>query len=451
MNSSEYILKSSREYAIYIATNRAIPSLSDGLKFGQRISLWLLSSRNEKIKTFALGGLMAYEKLYVHGDTSANNTINLLAAPYKNNYCLIHGLGQFGNRVAPDSIGAPRYTDVKKSKVSETILYNDIDLIPMEGNYDKSNIQPIHFLPLVPIVLLNGVSGIAVGWSTEILPHRLKDIIKATKAALNGLQVPTLVPHYERYNITVKATDKPNQWELSGKLEIVNLRNKQEVHITELPPGISLLSFKEFLIELENDSKIEGFTDRSTDNIDISVEVNRETRFVSEDEALNFFKMREKITERIVVLDWDRDKIRTFDNPEQVVKEFAEWRLGWYKKRFQKLITDDKDELIFWEALEVLYQKKFPQKLGTHLNKSDMETEISVILTKSKIKFEVHHLNRITGLATYRWTKDFEIEIKEKIQNLIQKIADNSAILNIENALKQVYISELDAIDEKKF
>lgn len=446
INSSNYILKTSREYAIYIAKDRAIPYAGDGLKHGQRISLWLLKNRHEKIKTFALGGLMAYEKLYVHGDVSANNTTNLLAAPYKNNYCLIDGHGQFGNRVVPDGIGAPRYTDVKRSKVAETILYNDSDLIPLEDNYDKSNVQPIHFLPLIPIVLLNGVSGIAVGWSTEILPHRLKDIIKATKAALNGLEIPKLVPHYERYNLTVKPTDKPNQWELSGKLEIKG----REIRIIELPPGISLISFKEFLISLEDEEKISYFEDRSTESIDITVKMPRDSK-LTVDEALTFFKMKEKITERVVVLDWNRDKIRTYENAEQVVKEFAEWRLRWYAKRFQKIIENEIDELLFWQAIVVLYEKKFPQKLGTHLNKSAMEVEITDVLLKAKIKIASHHLNRITGLATYRWTKDFETEAREKIANLIQSIADNTKTLNSPTALKQVYINELDAIDEKKF
>ncbi len=462
--SSKYILKTSREYSIYIAKTRAIPYASDGLKHGQRISLWLLKSLPTKIKTFALGGLMAYEKLYVHGDASANASISTLAAPYKNNYCLIEGLGQFGDRVAPDAIGAPRYTDVKRSKVAETILYNDSNLIPLEDNYDKSNVQPIHFLPLIPIVLLNGVSGIAVGWSTDILPHSLKDLIDATKQALNGSKIKPLVPHFERYNITIKALDKPNQWELSGKVEITG----REIKVIEIPPGLSLISFREFLIDLEEKELIDGYVDRSTDKIDLTIIMPIQKEIIenpktgeitygkiipfkmTEDEAIDFLKLRQKTTERIVVVDWSGNNIKQYSNPEDLVQEFAEWRLGWYSKRYAKYIEDDNDELIYLKSIVMLYQKKFPQKLGTHQNKLEMENEISDILTKGKIAFKDHHLNRIVNMATYRWTKDLEAETKDKIELLNQRILDNTLVMKNPDALKQVYLNELDAIDWKK-
>ena len=182
-SSSDYILQTSREYALYVCSNRAIPAVSDGLKHGQRMALWILRNRAEKIKTFALAGLLGFEKLHLHGEKSATDAISLLAAPFKNNVCLIEGLGQFGSRIAPDGdgIGAPRYTEVRRSKAAEAFLYKDLDLVPLEDNYDGSNKQPLHFLPLIPIVLLNGVSGTAVGWSTDILPRSFKSLVEATR------------------------------------------------------------------------------------------------------------------------------------------------------------------------------------------------------------------------------------------------------------------------------
>src|SRR4051812_32791285 len=73
MNPSKYLLTSSREYAIYVCRNRAIPYVGDGLKHGQMIALWLLRHRADKLRTFALSGLMAFERLYVHGEVSAND------------------------------------------------------------------------------------------------------------------------------------------------------------------------------------------------------------------------------------------------------------------------------------------------------------------------------------------------------------------------------------------
>src|SRR6478752_2859184 len=239
--SSDLLLRDSRDYAIYVCENRAIPAIEDGMKFGQRIALWLLRNRAEKVKTYALSGLMGYERLYVHGETSANNAISLLAAPFKNNVPLIEGLGAFGSRIAPvEGIGAPRYTEVRRSEAAKAFFYNDLDLVPLEDNSDGSNVQPQHFLPLIPVVLLNGVSGVAVGWSTEILPRSLKSIVAACQDALAGKQPKVLEPFYNRYNIGVQSTGA-NQWEFTGKVDIVDTST---VRIVELPPGEKLDKFR---------------------------------------------------------------------------------------------------------------------------------------------------------------------------------------------------------------
>ena len=113
---------------------------------------------------------------------------------------LVEGHGQFGNRVAPDKdgIGAPRYTEVRRSKAADALLYTDMGLAPMEGNYDGSSEMPKHFLPLIPVALLNGVAGIAMGYSTDIQPHDLNDLIAATEDALRGRPLKPLVPAWNR-------------------------------------------------------------------------------------------------------------------------------------------------------------------------------------------------------------------------------------------------------------
>lgn len=460
MKPSEYILKTEREYALYVCRRRAIPYVGDGLKTSQRIALWLLRNRSEKIKTYALAGLMAYERLYNHGDASANNTINLLAAPYKNNNPLVEGLGQFGNRVAPDKegIGAPRYTDVKRSKAAEELLYKDINLLPMEWNQEHSNQQPVHFLPLIPVVLLNRVIGVAVGWSTSILPYKLEDLINATKLVLKNKPVPQLIPYFENYDVDVKLLKK-NQWEITGKLSV----NGFKVHITELPPDTELVKFKEHLINLEEKGFISEFVDKSADSIDIVVDMKKPTRDIngvvepeynvnkmSHADLLDLFKMRQKITERIVVIDWNGDNMKVYDSPEDVVVDFTNWRLSWYKKRYEKFIQDDSNEQLFWKCIECLCIKKFPQKLGTHSNKSEMENEIISILGKNKIEIGEQHINRIVGLSTYRWTKELEEEAKNKIEELNKRIILNTDIMNDPNALKKAYLNDLDNINMKK-
>ena len=173
--------------------------------------------------------------------------IGFLAAPFKNNIPLIEGEGHFGSRISPSAIGAPRYTDVKRAKAAEAILYRDLDIIPLEDNYDGSNKQPKHFLPLIPLVLLNGVSGIAVGWSTNILPRDLKSLIEATKLALVGKPIAVIPPSYNHYNISITSIG-PNRWEFGGRAKTIDINT---VQITELPPGMDIESFRKRLIKME--------------------------------------------------------------------------------------------------------------------------------------------------------------------------------------------------------
>jgi DNA gyrase/topoisomerase IV subunit A len=460
LTPSEYILMSSREYSIYIAANRAIPAVTDGLKYGQRIALWLLRNKADKIKTMALGGMCTAEKLYVHGDVSINNAISLLAAPYSNNVMLIEGLGHFGSRLKPgaEGIGAPRYTEVRRSKAASAFLYNDLDLVPLGVNYDGSVPSPINFLPIIPTVLLNGISGIAVGYSTSILPRSHKAIVQATLDAIQGRPIKRLVPHYERYDITVKEGVKDNQWQFDGKLEIVDTST---IRITELPPGLSIAEFRKRLMALvdktpkEQDEEgvwVVDYIDRSTKTINIDVKFKRGSlKGWTKPKAIAFFKLQERVTERIVVLSWDQKKVITYDTAEKLVQDFVEWRLGFYTKRYEKMVIDTNDELSYWRILQILFKNGFTKKLGTFVNRTTMADEVRAIVKKAKIIATDAHIERAIGLPTYRWTKDFESEIVGKIEGYEADIKSYRETLADPAKLKAVYVGELEELKKLRF
>jgi DNA gyrase/topoisomerase IV subunit A len=451
MESSEYLLKSSKEYFIYVCRSRAIPFVGDGLKHGQMIALWVLRDRSEKLRTLALSGLMAYQKLYVHGDVSANDLIGMLAAPYKNNIPLIDGIGHFGSKVAPDAIGAPRYTDVKRSKAAEMLLYRDLDIIPLQDNYDGSNKQPRHFLPLIPIVLLNGISGIAVGWSTNILPREPKSLIEATKLALLNKQLKPLIPYYHNYDVNVESLGN-NKWEFTGKIKV---HSQTSIQITELPPGLNIESFRKRLIEMENNEQISSFVDRSTENIDITIRLKRkrdengeiyiDNTILTEKEAIELFKLRERVTERIVVIDWNEQNILTYDNPEQLIKDFVKWRLSWYTKRYQFYHIRDNYELNYWKALKILFEYDFPNRLGTFDNKLELQKDIISTIDNDVI-LDDDQMDKIINLPTYRWTKEFINDINKKIESLTQSISEYTSILETPDKLRDIYLKELDEL-----
>lgn len=453
--SSDYLLRTSRDYAIYVCQTRGIPQVSDGLKHVQRMALWLLRHRAEKIKTLALGGLLAVERLYVHGDVSANDAIGDLAAPYKNNIPLIEGLGHFGSKKKPNAIGAPRYTEVRRAKSAEALLYNDLDIVPLEDNYDGSNMQPKHFLPLIPTVLLNGVSGIAVGWSTFILPRDLRSLIEATKCALLDKPIKPLDPSYHKYNIRVDNIGV-NRWEFSGHVVV---KDATTVHVTELPPGMPIEAFRKRLIAMEDADLIQNFTDRSTESIDISIKMKRRNSLEvskplkypvnpvtawSGKELIDFFKLRERVTERIVVIDWNGSSIRTYDGPEQLVVDFAQWRLRWYTTRYQHLRTEDNHELKYWLALKILFDSHFPKRLGTFKDKASLQEDVNKTLNNADLYLDAQQLDRVISLPTYRWTQEFAADVDQRIIDLRRAIASHESILASPDKLRDVYLKELD-------
>jgi DNA gyrase/topoisomerase IV subunit A len=447
IKASKYLLDTSREYAIYTCDTRGIPSVIDGLKTSQRIALWLLRNKAEKVKTVGLAGQMAAEKLYVHGDASAHGAINLLAAPFKNNVPLIEGLGEFGSRIKPDGIGAPRYTEVRRSKAAESFLYSDLPNVPMKKNYDGSNMEPQHFLPLIPTVLLNGVIGVAVGFSTNILPRSLKEVVQATLDVVKGKKPKKIIPAWSAYDVSVKEIG-PNQYEIRGKAEI---ENTSTIKVTELPPGLSLDDFRKRLIKMEDDDLISDFEDHSAETINIEVRCKRGSlKGWTEQKAIDFLKLKEKVTERIVVLDWNLTGIRVYDDPLELVKDFVQFRLGIYVERYKRLLDEANYDLVYWKLLKALFENGFTKKLGTFKNKAAVVAEVQAGAKKAKLKPDESQIDRATGLPTYRWTVEFKAEVEKRIAEIEANIIEYKLNLDKPERIKAIYAAELEEVKKLK-
>jgi DNA gyrase/topoisomerase IV subunit A len=446
-SSSDYILETSREYSIYICQSRAIPRIEDGLKDSQRKALWLIRNLNEKIKTVSLSGSMLSSNLYIHGDASASATISMLAAPYCNNIPLLQGIGAFGTRTAPvEGIGAPRYTYVKRGKALSELIFTDLDIVPTQENYDGSNIEPQHFLPLIPIVLLNGISGIASGWSTEILPRSFKDIVEATIDALDQKPIKQLVPCYDYLQCHISHLED-NTWQLSGK---ANIADSSTIKVTELPPDLTLEKFKERLNEFEDKGLINGYIDRSTKFIEVSVKFPRGSiKDWTDTKAIDFLKLRQKKTERIVVVDWNGKTITQYTSAEDVIAKFVTWRLKWYSIRYQTRLDADCYELKYWQALEACFAYGLPARIGSKANRVEVEQDVTSI-TKS-IGIDSKQMDKVVSLPSFRWARDFEITIKQNIQSLTDRIKDYQDILAKPSRIKSIYRSELIDLKKQKF
>ena len=210
---------------------------------------------------------------------------------------------------------------------------------------------------------------------------------------------------------------------------------------------MTLEKFKARLNQMEDDDQIQTYIDRSTKEIKIEVRFKRGAiNGWTEDKAIEYFKLKSKTTERLVVLDWDGDSIKQYEDAEILLKDFVEWRLGWYKVRYTKLVEDATYVLCFNLALKECIDKNLPKFLPTAQNKGEIVEQIQKICEKAKIPLDEDQIDRIASLPSYRWAKDTYDEIVKKIAEITATIADYQSILADPVKQKAIYKSELQAL-----
>jgi len=447
--TSTYINNISKEYATYVMENRAIPMITDGLKLSQRIALYLLRNQAKSIKTAGLVGRLMESGLYVHGDASAADAISRLAAPFINNYPLITGDGAFGTRVAPvDGIGAARYTEVRRSKFSVDNLYIDMDICPQRENYDGSAMMPKTFLPLLPLVLLNGVRGIAIGFATNILPRSIEDVREGVIDVIkNGYTTRPLMPFYERYDCDViQDHTNRNKFYLRGK---VSKLNTTTVHISELPPAIGLDYIKGKLIALEDQKIISSFVDNSTNKIDIIIKMPRAILAkYSEERLLTLFKIVSPETENLTVLSPDGTTVVKYNNPQDLLKDFVEYRISMYQYRYKLLVSNNNEEIIFVKSFLSCFEtvsnsRSVAASISGIKSKKDLYSRIVASIENQNIPIVNQNVDKIVSLPIYRFTKESQDAAKKRLRELIKQDKEYSAILKSESKQKKKYIDEI--------
>lgn len=420
--------------------------MTDGLKSSQRIALYLLRGKGDKVKTIALAGQMIASELYVHGDAAAADAISMLAGPFCNNRPLIHGIGAFGTRAAPTSFAAPRYTSVKRAAFAQDVLYVDSDIVPMVENHDGSAMMPSTFLPLIPLVLLNGVKGIATGWSTNILPRRFEDLQGAVLDVLSRKPVRELMPYYEGRDLTIERDHStPNKYIVSGQAE---RKNTSTVIVTELPPTETKESYREKLDALEEDGKIVSFKDRSTDTINIEIKMTRAALGkLTEAKLIELLKLRTTVTENIVVQGIGGTSVVTYDSAEQLVRDWVEWRLGLYLDRYQKLLDDEKATYLYWQYILACFDAELPTALPTIDGKSELKTGIGIIGEEATLAPAPDDiLERIANLPSYKWTQAGRDEAEAALDASAMRIVEYNDMVNSDRKRKNQFKREVGAL-----
>ena len=438
---SEFLSKEYKDFSLYVIENRAIPSVIDGLKTSQRkiihISNQVWKTGNEKeLKVFQLGGKVASDCYYHHGNVSMENAIITMAQDFKNNMPLLEGIGQFGSLRSPEP-GAARYIGVKLNK-NFRILYRDFELLEYKKE-EGETIEPNYFLPIVPTILVNGSSGIAVGFSSNILNRNITHIINACESVLKDKKIQKISPAIPNFKGTFSQdAENHKRWIIRGTFEIVNTTT---VRITELPPSMTFEKYDSILDDLLEKKVITSYDDNCKDSIDYTVKFSRES-LSKYDEAklMKILKLEEFETEVYSTLD-EWGKLKIFENIEDIIRYFVDFRLGFYDKRKKYLLDKIEDEMKVLSNRAKFIKAIIENKLEVKNVKKDVIIKNIDTLNIDKIDGGYDYLLR---MPIWSLTKELYDKLKEDFKT---KEQEREKLLKL--SPKDMYLEDLQELKKK--
>lgn len=438
---SEFLSKEYKEFAMYVIESRAIPSIIDGLKPSQRkiihVSNNIWKTGNEKtLKVFQLAGKIASDSYYHHGSSSLENAIVTMAQKFKNNAPLLEEEGQFGSLRSPQP-GAARYIGTKLSD-NFRLIYKDFELLEYKEE-EGEKIEPYYFLPIIPTVLLNGTSGIAVGFASNILNRDAKELIDSCNKILNGKKIGDIKPHLNGFKGSfLQDKDNNKRWIIRG---CFNKINTSTIKITELPISMTYEKYEDILDELIDEKIIVSYENNCKDNIDYTIKMTRfDLEKYDEDALFKILKLEEYSTEIYSTLD-ENGKLKIFKSIPDIIDYFVNFRLTYYVKRKEYLLNKSNRELNI-----LLNRGKFIKAIidgKLKINNVPKDQIITGIesLKLDKIDDSYDYLLRMT---IYSLTKEMYEKLKEEFKLKKEEIAKLEA-----TDPKDMYLLDLSELKKK--
>jgi len=316
---------------------RSIPSMVDGLKPSQRKVLHACRKRtsNSEIKVSQLSGYVSTETAYHHGEQSLMGTIINMAQDHvgSNNIQLLLPKGQFGTRLMGGKDAAsPRYIFTQLSAEADKLFHKDDDPLLTYLEDDGTPIEPVYFVPTLPLVLINGTTGIGTGYSTQVPCYNPIDIRANVTRLLNGQEQVPMTPWYHGFKGTI-TEESPGTGKYTTR-GTYNTLSQDTIEITELPIGTWTNDYKEFIDGMLVNNEIKGYENHSTET---------DVRFVIKlnVEIANFekkFKLTSTINTTNMHLFDANKQIQLYESPEAIVADFVKLRLKYYTARKEHLL-----------------------------------------------------------------------------------------------------------------
>ena len=331
---------------------RSIPNMVDGLKTSQRKVLYSAFKRNltKEVKVAQFSGYVSEHSVYHHGEASLNGAIVKMAQTYvgSNNVNLLQPNGQFGTRLqGGEDAASERYIFTMLNPLTRRLFPEADDAVLHYLNDDGTMVEPEFYVPILPFCLVNGVSGIGTGFSTDIPSYHPLTIVKYLKAKLSGSsEAIEFIPYYEGFKgFVTKVSDA--KYQIRGRYEKVG---EDKLRITELPVGTWTMPYIAYLEELldgvaDKDGKkavpiLKDMTNLSTELVvDITVQFPKGKLATMSAEAIDkLLKMSTSVSTTNMHL-FDADcKLHKYATVEEIIDDFFVTRRKTYQERKDALI-----------------------------------------------------------------------------------------------------------------
>lgn len=428
------------------ANVRAIPRLNDGVKPSQRMIIYSMLKRGRKadeLKVAQLAGYVSENTDYHHGEASLEGAIKGLAHNYpgSNNINLLKPNGAFGSRnlLGADS-ASPRYIFTCLDKITNYILRIEDDEILTYREVDGKSVEPETYEPIIPMALINGASGIGMGYSTTIPQYNPADIITNIIRMIDGKEPVEMTPWFNGFknNDGIQKCRKkngdiiPNSYMINGKYTVKN----NTVHITEIPVQYSLNAYENIIKKLVSQSKddnkiIKSYVREANSNyMDMTIKFkgNELQKLFSSGKIEKFLGLSRKISFNNMHLYSSDNTLKKYNTTNDILKEFYCHRLEMYEKRRDYKLNELRNTRDI-NRYKIKYIKEI---IAKEIIISDYKTTELYELLESKgypklssdYRSEIKSYDYITRMSTLSLTIDKVKELENQVK-LCEEVYDD--------------------------
>ena len=452
-------------YAKYIIQERALPDARDGLKPVQRRILYAMyhdgNTWDHPYRKSAKTVGLVIGNYHPHGDTSVYDAMVRMSQDWKVRLPLIDMHGNNGS-IDDDPAAAMRYTEVRLAKVTQ-VMEDDLDkdTVEMAPNFDDTENEPTVLPVPFPVMLVNGATGIAAGYATNMPPHNMKEVIDATiyriqnptcsldevMQLIPGPDFPTGAIVQGKQGIVDAFTTGKGRIVVRAKTEVVDAKTCKQILVTEIPYEVIKSELVKQMDEIRISKEIDGILDvrdeSDRNGLRIVIDVRKDANI---DLILNYFY---KNTDLQIYYNYNNVAIID-QRPVQVgllglLDAFIEFRkdVVLRRSRYELKRMEDRCHIIEGLMKAVSILDEIIAEIRASKDKSDAKKRISQLFGFDEIQAEA-----IVSLRLYRLSNTDIMDLREEFAHLVNQIEETKAIIENEKILKSVISKELRTVKE---